>query len=80
MPTPTQHTPGPTVYERLTAAGVPTDNHESDLYALATPVSRAIVAESGRSAATFRSAVDGKLWLDIPFAYDPFWESKAGRA
>lgn len=64
------------IYEDLIAAGVPTDHHESDLYALVTPESRALVAayEYRCHVQTFVSQVDGRLWYDIPFAYQPFWD------
>jgi hypothetical protein len=64
------------VYDRLVAAGCNIDHHESDLYVEATPEARAITAgEKNRS--FFRSQVDGKTWIDIPFAYAPFWAAKA---
>ena len=62
-----------TIYEQLKAAGVPLDHHESDLYARVEPKSRAIVAANYPSAKMFRSQIDGELWYDIPFAYDPWW-------
>ena len=63
-------------YKALKAAGIPLDQHESDLYALATHEAREIVKTSGWSHTTFVSQIDGKIWLDIPFAYEPFWEAK----
>lgn len=68
------------IYDDLKSAGVPLDNHESDLYALVTPESTRIVqahtqAHGGRGMiTTFVSSIDGKRWYDIPFAYLPFWE------
>ena len=65
-----------TVYARLLAAGVPLDHHESDLYAKITDDSTRILA-ADRSLAHVRrfvSAIDGQLWFDIPFAYQPFWD------
>jgi hypothetical protein len=71
------------LYERLKAAGVPLDNHESDLYVLETPESRKIVQAWQKeqrprvvSVATFVSNLDGKVWLDIPFMYEPFWDAR----
>jgi len=63
-----------TIYEQLKAAGVPLDSHESDLYALVTPESRAIVEASTHSRSTFVSQIDKRRWYDLPFAFDPFWE------
>lgn len=66
------------IYDQLKQAGVPLDNHETDLYAKVTPESRAIVdAWEHRSIArTFVSQIDGALWFDLPFAYLPAWERK----
>jgi hypothetical protein len=67
----------PSLYQELIAAGIPTDSHESDLYVLNTPVARGLIAKHGkRGVVGFNSKVDGKRWLDVPFAYDPFWERK----
>jgi hypothetical protein len=69
------------LYTDLTAAGIPTDNHESDLYVLATPEARELVRKHGHgSPASFVSAIDGKLWFDLPFQFDPFWERRARKA
>lgn len=67
------------IYQDMVNAGVPVDSHESDLYALKNDASMAIVEnyEFKSNVDVFRSLVDGKLWYDIPFAYDPFWEKKA---
>lgn len=68
------------LYTDLRDAGVPLDSHESDLYAKLTDESRAIVSRSRRGPGmvrVFRNAIDGTLWYDLPFAFDPFWE-KAG--
>lgn len=65
------------VYKELVAAGVPIDHHESDLYVLDTRVARGILAAHGKKGTPFTSQVDGKRWLDVPFAYEPFWEKKS---
>jgi len=69
-----------TLFEALTAAGIPTDHHESDLYFPVTPTSTAILAQYPAwkaSATTFviqpEHADRGQLWYDVPFAYDPYW-------
>lgn len=66
------------IYEQLMLAGVDLDHHESDLYAEVTPESRRIV-----EAYQYRSNVttyytNGEQWYDIPFAFDPWWESHLG--
>ena len=66
------------IYEDLKAAGVPMDNHESDLYAKVTPESSAIVAkyEWKDNVKIFTSQIDHLQWYDIPFAYSPWWQRK----
>lgn len=63
------------IYEQMKAAGVPIASHYSDLYAKVTEESRAIVASYRFKAnvTTFTNQVEGGLWYDIPFAFDPFW-------
>jgi hypothetical protein len=64
------------IYEKLKAANIPIDNHESDLYALKTPESKSIIDqyEFKENVKTFISQIDKHEWYDIPFAYDPFWQ------
>lgn len=66
------------IYRELLSAGVPIDHHESDLYAKVTDQSAAIVARypSRDNVRTFRHAVTGEAWYDIPFAYEPYWEAR----
>jgi hypothetical protein len=66
----------PNPYKALLKAGCEMDSHESDLYVRATPEAVAIVKESGWRYETFTSQTDGQQWLDLAFAYEPFWESK----
>jgi len=77
-----------TIYERAISAGIKCgrssdcemDSHESDLYLKDTPKARQIVKEwqeeSGRNGFVTYFYDDGKQWMDIPFAYDPFWAKK----
>lgn len=64
-------------YRKLLDAGAQIDHHESDLYVEATPATVEIVEASGWSFSRFVSQIDGKVWLDIPFGYEPFWDAKA---
>jgi hypothetical protein len=64
------------LYQFLVAVGATLDHHESDLYVLDTPEARAIVEASGAVFTSFVSATDGKNWLDVPFAYEPFWTAR----
>lgn len=63
------------VYAALKAAGIETANHESDLYARDSLEARRIVYACGYPAVQFRGT-DGALWLDLPFAFTPFWTAK----
>jgi hypothetical protein len=65
------------LYRDLVRARIPTDHHESDLYVLDTPEARELVKSYGYKSSTFTSNLDGKRWIDVPFAYEPFWEKKA---
>ena len=62
------------LYEALVAAGATLDHHESDLYVLSTPEARDLIAKHGL-ASSFIGHDDGRVWHDVPFAYDPFWAS-----
>lgn len=77
-----------TLYEAacktLPAADI--DHHESDLYLRKTPAAVSLVeswiAETGFkfSVSTFRCRIDGSLWFDIAFAFDPYWIERARRS
>ena len=68
------------LYSQLTILGADMDSHESDLYVRATPEALATVRASGRSYSLFRSELDGRMWIDVPFAYLPWWERRAKHA
>ncbi len=66
-----------TLYRAITAAGIETDNHESNLYFPATEESRAILDRFPRqkaNATTFHSPGTPGYWFDVSYAYDPHWE------
>lgn len=69
----------PTLYEQLRGAGCDLDNHESDLYVRATPKAREIVRATGHSHSYFVHQGSGEQWIDVPFAYDPWWQKRAAR-
>ncbi len=77
---------GKSLYELLKEAGCEMDNHESDLYVKDTPEAHAVLLkyeEGGRDGKTsfqkFRSEKDGEMWIDIPFAFQPWWEQRVGK-
>ena len=69
-----------TLYESIMLAGVPTSNHESDLYFPMTAETRAILSQyptEDKNSHVFRNNMDGATWFDVPFAYTPWWEARA---
>lgn len=68
-----------TLYQELKSAKCEIDSHESDLYVKATARALAIIAKYPNGYSRFISQIDGTYWLDIPFAFDPFWEKVASR-
>jgi len=75
-----------TLYRALVAAGIEIDHHESDLYFPATPEALAILAkfpDKEESARRFQNEAPphvGESWVDVPFAYLPYWEAKSHEA
>jgi hypothetical protein len=68
-----------TLYQELKEAGIKIDSHESDLYFENTPESRAILEKyplEKKNSTRFQSSIDGTPWIDVPFAYLPFWEKR----
>lgn len=67
------------VYDAMVLAGVQIDHHESDLYVPDNAVTRAILEHyPDHRAQPFMS--ENEPWLDIPFAYQPWWELRLHRA
>lgn len=75
--------PGPTtLYDAIKSAGVEHSNHESDLYLPDTEQARTILNDfplQKSIAERFRNQVTGTTWIDIPFAYLPWWEKRTGQ-
>lgn len=72
-----------TLYEEIKSAGIEIDSHESDLYVPDSPAVREILdryplsKSNARRFANRRPPNIGQIWIDIPFAYLPFWDRKA---
>ena len=75
------------LYERLAATMKPEDigNHYSDLLVRWTPESEAIINQWRKEndlvrgwglCSFFTNQVEGGRWIDIPFAFDPYWQAK----
>lgn len=71
-----------TLYDELKAAGVALSNHESDLYCESTPQAREILARWPLEKSNARGFINqapphkGEHWLDIPFAFHPWWQAR----
>jgi hypothetical protein len=73
------------LYQDLVTAGCQIDSHESDLYVKHNADAVRIIAEFEAAGGItnkvlFTSRVDFQTWIELPFAYEPFWIAKAGRA
>jgi hypothetical protein len=69
-----------TLYDECLEAGFDLDHHESDLYIKDCQAVRTLLNQRGREFTQFTSQVDGKIWLDVTFAYQPYWDKVAARA
>lgn len=68
-----------TLYKEAKQLNIPIDQHESDLYLKSTSESAELIRKyrgNYKLITLFTSQIDNERWYDIPFAYDPFWESK----
>jgi hypothetical protein len=66
----------PTLYALCIEAGFEIDHHESDLYIKDCQAARTLLNQHGKKIEPFRSEKDGAMWLDVPFAYQPYWDEK----
>ena len=72
----------PTLYERLTAAGIETSNWQSDLYFPANKQTAEIIRQAradghNLTISRFISNIDNRPMYAAAFQYDPFWQSRA---
>lgn len=64
------------LYQHIKQSRQEYDHHQSDLYIKATHENILLCKKLGASFEYFTSEIDRERWLDIPFAYDPFWEKR----
>ncbi len=65
------------LYTDLIEAGQPVSNWQSDLYTPVNATTRALLKKHGiTTATTFKNRVEGGIWYDVPFMFDPFWEER----
>lgn len=67
------------LYTEIVAAGIPVDNHYSDLYVKATPESFALLKKHKQRFSGFKHTTLREMWYDVPFMYEPYWEARACR-
>ena len=73
-----------TLYQDLMDAGIEVANHESDLYFPDTEPARTILAKYPREAdiatrfTNSRPPNVGERWVDVPFAFLPWWKARTG--
>jgi hypothetical protein len=65
-----------TIYDECVDDKLEIDHHESDLYIKDCPAARALLEKYKCSFTEFEDLESGTKWLDIPFAYTPFWDKK----
>lgn len=65
------------LYDELVDGGFKLDSHESDLYVKDSPLAREIIDKHKLPYKPFIDDIDHERWLEVPFAYAPFWREKA---
>lgn len=63
------------IYYEARKLDIEIDSHTSDMYIPVTDETRNLVSlyEFKQNVTTFKNEIDGTLWFDIPFAYEPYW-------
>lgn len=63
------------IYDEVIKQKIEHSSHSSDLYIPVNDETKKLVSqyEHKGNVTIFSSAIDGKPWFDIPFAYEPFW-------
>lgn len=69
---------GKSIYEKCVELGVEVCSHASDLHVPVNEVTRELMKSFDGPYSTFTSNIDGALWYDVFFAYDPFWKAAKG--
>lgn len=67
-----------TLYQEVKQAGIKHDSYRSDLYILASVEAKRLLKkhEVKPWPSTFVCNVDKRIYYDVPFAFDPYWESR----
>ncbi len=68
------------IYTELKEIGAVINSHCSDLYTPDTPEAREILERNGKKLDGWnvqRFQSEGQWWLEVPFAYEPYWDNKS---
>lgn len=72
-----------TLFDEIKAAGIPHGSHESDLYLPDTAEVWRILEKfptHRTNARRFFNQIHQETWLDVPFAFQPWWDRRTGKA
>lgn len=67
------------LHEQLVKINAEITNHCSDLYVRLTPEVLKLVQASGRKFSFFENQVESGVWIDVTFAYEPYWAEKQAK-
>jgi len=67
------------IFEEVCQAGIPFDNHESDLYIPVNETTKEIISRHPevKPVSTFTNQQNGNQWYDVAFKFLPFWDKKS---
>jgi hypothetical protein len=65
-----------TLYQECVECGILMRNHASDLYIPANEDTIHLLKKHNKRATTFINQVEGGLWFDVAFAFDPWWVAR----
>jgi hypothetical protein len=65
------------IYQQFNQAGAEIHSYNSDMYVFDTKENREILSQHSeiQTFSSFRDNVTGKRMIDIPFAFDPWWDA-----
>ena len=72
------------LYGLCKLAGLQMDHYESDLYVRESGEAWELINQYQRqhgfhTARRFIDSIDGDAWIEIPFAYQPWWDERAAQ-
>lgn len=66
------------IFNEIKRTGIKYSSHESDLYIPVNEKTSELIKTyvHRRNVTIFKNQVEGGLWYEVPFAYDPWWKSR----